>query len=111
MNVEFTSAPSNLTHIVFRNHVTLFGDDLIRRLESIGIIQVHQLESKSRPAAVSTSCVMINELGAPSGQNHMKGSFLTPVACIINLNNSSWRLSTVKSTGQAGNCRSFQSRK
>src|SRR5258708_35272899 len=42
MDIEFTSAAPDLANILIRYRVPLFGDDLKRSLDSVGIVQVHQ---------------------------------------------------------------------
>src|SRR5271170_7797968 len=57
---------------------------------------------KSLPADVSTSCVTMAQLGAPSGQNQINGSLLTLRDFIERIRSCSKMFSTVKSTGQLG---------
>src|SRR4030088_193210 len=66
---------------------------------------------KSRPADVSTSCVTMAQLGAPSGQNQMKGSLLTFRDFIERIRSCSKMVSTVESTGQLGKSILSQPRK
>jgi len=44
VDIEFTSAASDSGDILGRNLVTLLWDNLIRGLEAIGIIEIHQVE-------------------------------------------------------------------
>ena len=58
---------------------------------------------KSRPAWPSTSCVIIPQAGAPSGQNQMKGMLDRPCAFKASAIALSINVSTDLSTGQRGN--------
>src|SRR5580693_10756622 len=60
-------------------------------------------EQNFSPADVSTSCVIIVQLGIPSGQNQMKGSLVTLLDFIESARSCSKILSTVVSTGHRGN--------
>ena len=55
-----------------------------------------RFEAKPTPSAVSTSWVITRQLGAPSGQNQMKGTREVPVASIKRRKKCSWSVSTGK---------------
>src|SRR5260221_3455026 len=58
---------------------------------------------KSCPTPVSTSCVMIAQELAESGQYQIKGICFSPVLSRTRTHNQSTKFSTVVSTGHAGN--------
>src|ERR1700749_2416112 len=91
----------------YRSSGTIWNDALIPN-ESFKSISCGQ---KRTPAVVSTSCVIIAQLRAPSGQNQTKGTLSTFQEFMAKTNNRSKTLSTVRSTGQLGNRTFSQPRK
>src|SRR5580658_10853341 len=83
---------------VYRFSGMIWNELLIRNESSRSI----NWEQKSKPADVSTSCVIIVQLGAPSGQNQIKGTLVKPLDFIESARRYSKMLSTDVSTGHCG---------
>src|SRR5271155_2426241 len=82
----------------YRPSGTIWNELLIPNESSKSII----CEQNSRPAAASTSCVIIEQLRAPSGQNQIKGSLSIFRDFIASTSSCSSISSTVRSTGHLG---------
>jgi len=67
------------------------------------VMMTHDVEQNRRAGCSSTSWIIMTQLVAPAGQNHMKGTFLNPLGPHGQREEALEERSTVPSTGQFGN--------